>query len=313
MTTLPNARNGQAGPFDSLQDKTSGQATQGRREPKKVTVPEILSKKARRETITCLTAYDYPTARILEEAGVDIILVGDSLAMVVLGHENTLAVTMEEMLHHTRAVRRGTERALLVADMPFGSFQLDPQGAVANAIRFVKEAGAEAVKIEGGEKRLELISKLVENDIPVMGHIGLTPQSIHALGGFKLQGKTLPAAEQLLRDARAVEAAGAFSLVLESIPAEVAERITRELAIPTIGIGAGPACDGQVLVIHDLVGLSFGVQPRFARRYAELEPVLEEAVRHFCDDVRSGSFPGEAETVHLPAEVREQWWARRPN
>ena len=299
MSTLPNPQ--RAGPFDS---------TQGRRETKKVTVPEILGRKSRREPITCLTAYDYPTARILDEAGVDILLVGDSLAMVMLGQENTLAVTMEEMLHHTRAVRRGTERALLVADMPFGSFQLDLQTAVGNAIRFLKEAGAEAVKIEGGEKRLELIAKLVENDVPVMGHIGLTPQSVHALGGFKLQGKTLPAAEQLLRDARAVEAAGAFSLVLESIPAEVAERITREVKIPTIGIGAGPACDGQVLVLHDLVGLSFGVQPRFARRYADLRAVLEQAVQAFCADVHRKTFPGEAETVHLPPEVREPWLAR---
>ena len=296
MSTLPNARPGQS----------------GREIPRRgITVPEILSKKARGEKITCLTAYDYPTARVVDEAGVDIILVGDSLAMVVLGQENTLAVTMEEMLHHTRAVRRGVQRALLVADMPFGSFQLDLNAAVANAIRFVKEAGAEAVKIEGGEKRLELIGKLVENDIPVMGHIGLTPQSIHALGGFKMQGKTLAAAEQLLRDARAVEAAGAFSLVLESIPVEVAERITGEVRIPTIGIGAGPACDGQVLVLHDLIGLSFAVQPRFARRYADLRAALEQAVRGFCADVVKGDFPGEAETSHLPPEVREQWLATR--
>lgn len=293
MSTLPNARPGQTG-----------------RETRKVTVPDILSKKSRDERITCLTAYDYPTARVVDEAGVDIILVGDSLAMVVLGLENTLAVTMEEMLHHTRAARRGVQRALLVADMPFGSFQLDVNAAVANAVRFVKEAGAEAVKIEGGEKRLELIGRLVENDIPVMGHIGLTPQSIHALGGFKMQGKTLPAAEQLLRDARAVEAAGAFSIVLESIPAEVAERITRELRIPTIGIGAGPACDGQVLVLHDLVGLSFAVQPRFARRYADLRAALEQAARAFCADVLKGDFPGEAETSHLSPEVRASWLAR---
>jgi len=293
MSTVPNARSGQNG-----------------RETKKVTVPGIISKKTRGEKITCLTAYDYPTARLLDAAGVDIILVGDSLGMVVLGYENTLPVTMEEMLHHTRAARRGTARALLVADMPFGSFQLEVNAAVANAVRFVKEAGAEAVKIEGGEKRLELIARLVENDIPVMAHIGLTPQSVHALGGFKMQGKTLAAADELLRDARAVEAAGAFSLVLESIPAEVAERITRELRIPTIGIGAGPACDGQVLVWHDLIGLSFGVDPKFARRYADLRPLLEQAVGRFVADVTGGNFPGEAETYHLPLEVREQWQAR---
>ncbi|MFQ5664509.1 MAG: 3-methyl-2-oxobutanoate hydroxymethyltransferase [Terriglobia bacterium] len=299
MSTLPSARPG-AGPFDS---------TQGKRETRKVTVPEILSKKSRRDKVTCLTAYDYPTARIVDAAGADMILVGDSLAMVVLGHENTLPVTMEEMLHHTRAVRRGTQRALLIADMPFGSYQLDLNDALANAVRFVKEAGAEAVKIEGGQKRLDLILKLVENDIPVMGHIGLTPQSIHALGGFKVQGKTLAAAEQLLRDARAVEAAGAFSVVLESIPAEVAERITAELSIPTIGIGAGPGCDGQVLVLHDLIGLSFGVEPKFARRYADLRAALGQAVGHFVADVIRGDFPGAAETYHLPPELREHWLA----
>ncbi|OFV85704.1 MAG: 3-methyl-2-oxobutanoate hydroxymethyltransferase [Acidobacteria bacterium RIFCSPHIGHO2_01_FULL_67_28] len=270
----------------------------------------MISKKTRGEKISCLTAYDYPTARLLDAAGVDISLVGDSLGMVVLGYENTLPVTMEEMLHHTRAVRRGVARALLVADMPFGSFQLGVNDAVANAVRFVKEAGAEAVKIEGGEKRLELIARLAENDIPVMAHIGLTPQSVHALGGFKVQGKTLAAADALLRDARAVEAAGAFSLVLESIPAEVAERITRELKIPTIGIGAGPACDGQVLVWHDLIGLSFGVDPKFVRRYADLRPLLEQAIGRFVADVTGGAFPGEAETTHLPAEVREQWQSR---
>jgi len=295
MSTLPNSR------------RESGRETLQRR----VTVPEILAKKTRGERITCLTAYDYPTARIVDSAGVDMILVGDSLAMVVLGYENTLPVTMEEMLHHTRAARRGTERALLIADMPFGSYQRDAEDALANAIRFVKEAGAEAVKIEGGQKRLDVILKLVENDIPVMGHIGLTPQSIHALGGFKMQGKTMAAAEQLLRDAHAVEAAGAFSVVLESIPAEVAELITRELKIPTIGIGAGPGCDGQVLVWHDLVGLSFGVQPRFARRYADLRLALEQVVRHYVEDVTTGVFPGEAETAHLQAEVAEKFLSRR--
>ncbi|MBI4466870.1 MAG: 3-methyl-2-oxobutanoate hydroxymethyltransferase [Acidobacteria bacterium] len=300
MSTLPSAPNGPAG-------RETRPAKNG---VDKVTVPDILSKKSRGERITCLTAYDYPTARIVDAAGVDIILVGDSLGMVVLGYENTLPVTMDEMLHHTRAVRRGTQRALLVADMPFGSFQLELAEAVANAVRFVKEAGAEAVKFEGGEKRLELVARLVENDIPVMGHIGLTPQSIHALGGFKVQGKTLAAAEQLVRDARAVEAAGAFSLVLESIPTEVAERITRELKVPTIGIGAGAGCDGQVLVWHDLVGLSFGVQPKFARRYADLRAALEQAVRGFVSDVHAGAFPGEAETTHLAPDVREQWLAR---
>ena len=278
----------------------------GGNESRKVTVPTILEKKALGERITCLTAYDYPTARLVDEAGMDMILVGDSLAMVVLGYENTLPVTVEEMLHHTRAVRRGVKRALLVADMPYGSFHLDAASAVASAVRFVKEGGAEAVKVEGGEKRLELIARMVEAEIPVMGHIGLTPQSVHALGGFKVQGKSLEAAERLMRDARAVEAAGAFSIVLESIPRELGALITRELKIPTIGIGAGPECDGQVLVFHDLVGLSFGVQPRFARRYADLAEQIRKAVEGFKQDTLIGAFPADAESYHLPAETRER-------
>jgi 3-methyl-2-oxobutanoate hydroxymethyltransferase len=277
----------------------------------KVTVPDIVSRKSRLPSgslaeprITCLTAYDYPTARLLDEAEVDILLVGDSLAMVVLGYENTLPVTMEEMLHHTRAVRRGAKRALLVADMPYGSFHTSVAESVANAVRFVKEAGAEAVKVEGGERRLELIARLVEAEIPVMAHIGLTPQSLHALGGFRVQGKTADAAEQLLRDARAIEAAGAFCVVLESIPRELAARISRELRIPTIGIGAGPDCDGQILVFHDMVGLTSGHTPKFARRYANLGETIAAAVGEYCADVRAGRFPSDAESYHLPAEVR---------
>ncbi len=279
----------------------------------KVTVPDILSRKfpvSKPQSdvprkITCLTAYDYPTARLLDEAGVDILLVGDSLGMVVLGYENTLPVTMEEMLHHTRAVRRGTRRALVVADMPYGSYHAEVAESVRNAVRFVKEAGAEAVKVEGGERRLELIARLVEAEIPVMGHVGLTPQSLHAMGGFKVQGKTPEAAEQLLRDARAVEAAGAFSIVLESVPRELATRITAELRIPTIGIGAGPDCDGQVLVIHDLLGFSLGHTPKFARRYANLAETISQAAREYCDDVQNGRFPSDAESFHLPAGSRE--------
>jgi len=284
----------------------------------KVTVPDILSRKSppaneSRQThgkITCLTAYDYPTARLLDEAGVDILLVGDSLGMVVLGYENTLPVTMEEMLHHTRAVRRGTRRALVVADMPYGSFHTELSESLRNAVRFVKEAGAEAVKVEGGERRLELISRLVEAEIPVMGHIGLTPQSLNALGGFRVQGRTVEAAEQLLRDARAVEAAGAFSVVLESVPRELAARITQQVRIPTIGIGAGPDCDGQVLVIHDLLGFTQGSVPRFARRYANLAETIARAAGEFCDDVRSGRFPSDEESFHLPAETRDRVLAR---
>lgn len=280
----------------------------------KVTVPEILSRKASPsprnpsagKKITCLTAYDYPTARLLDDAGVDILLVGDSLGMVVLGYDSTLPVTLEEMLHHTRAVRRGTRRALVVADMPFGTYQGDSAEAVRNAVRFVKEAGAEAVKVEGGERRMDLIARLVDAQIPVMGHIGLTPQSQHLLGGFKVQGKSVEAAEQLFRDAQAIAAAGAFSVVLESIPRELAALITEKLPIPTIGIGAGPGCDGQVLVFHDLVGLSLGGAPKFARRYADLATMISRAAAEYLDDVRSGSFPSDAESFHLPAEMRER-------
>jgi len=280
----------------------------------KITVPDIVSRKSHGVThprITCLTAYDYPTARLLDDAGVDMLLVGDSLAMVVLGYENTLPVTIEEMLHHTRAVRRGTRHALVIADMPYGSFHTGIEDSVRNAVRFIKEAGAEAVKIEGGEKRLELIHRLVEAEIPVMGHVGLTPQSLHALGGFKVQGKTAEAAEQLLRDARAVEAAGAFSIVLEAVPRELAAQVTRELRIPTIGIGAGPECDGQVLVIHDLLGLHLGRQPKFARRYAHLAETIAQAVGQYCDDVRTGQFPTDAESYHVSNGVREQEASRK--
>jgi 3-methyl-2-oxobutanoate hydroxymethyltransferase len=274
----------------------------------KITVPGILQRKSAGSPqnnsaakITSLTAYDYPTARLLDEAGVDVLLVGDSLAMVMLGYESTLPVTMEEMLMCTRAVRRGTRRALLVADMPYGSYHGDPAEAVRNAVRFVKEAGAEAVKIEGGERRMELIARVVDAEVPVMGHIGLTPQSVNAFGGFRVQGKTEQAAEQVLRDARAVEAAGAFAVVLESIPRELAARVTSELRIPTIGIGAGPDCDGQVLVIHDLVGLSFGHQAKFTRRYAEVGDIISRAAAQYCRDVQQGTFPSDDESYHAPA------------
>jgi 3-methyl-2-oxobutanoate hydroxymethyltransferase len=279
----------------------------------KITVPDLLQRKtqaadphSKAQKITCLTAYDYPTARLLDEAGVDVILVGDSLGMVVLGHENTLSVTIDEMLHHTRAVRRGTRRALVVADMPYGSYHTDTAESLRNAMRFVKEAGAEAVKVEGGERRLELISRLTEAEIPVMGHVGLTPQSLNALGGYRVQGKTADAAEQLIRDARAVEAAGAFAVVLEAVPRELAAQITRELRIPTIGIGAGPDCDGQVLVIHDLLGLTFGQTPRFARQYANLGEIISKAVHEYCEDVRSGTFPSDGESYHAARMAMEQ-------
>ncbi len=279
----------------------------------KVTVPDILSRKyafpnslSKTAKITCLTAYDYPTARLLDEAGVDVLLVGDSLGMVVLGYESTLPVTLEEMLHHTKAVRRGAHRALLVADMPYGSYHTETAESVRNAVRFVKEAGAEAVKIEGGERRIELISRLVEAEIPVMGHVGLTPQSLHAMGGFRVQGKTPDSAEQVLRDARAVEAAGAFAIVLEGMPRELAAQITRDLRIPTIGIGAGPDCDGQVLVLNDLLGLSFGPAPKFVRQYAHLGEMISHGVRKYCEDVRAGNFPTDAESYHMPQASGER-------
>jgi 3-methyl-2-oxobutanoate hydroxymethyltransferase len=279
----------------------------------KITVPDLLQRKSQAaiplsnaKKITCLTAYDYPSARLLDEAGVDVILVGDSLGMVVLGHENTLSVTIEEMLHHTRAVRRGTRRALVVADMPYGSYHTDLSDSLHNAMRFVKEAGAEAVKVEGGERRLELISRLTEAEIPVMGHVGLTPQSLNALGGFRVQGKTADTAEQLIRDARAVEAAGAFAVVLEAVPRELAAQITRELRIPTIGIGAGPDCDGQILVLHDVIGLTFTALPKFARRYSNAAETISRSVREYCDDVRAGMFPSDAESYHTARAAREE-------
>src|SRR5712691_2444001 len=277
----------------------------------KITVPELLQRKtsptgssSNSKKIVCLTAYDYPTARLLDEAGVDVILVGDSLAMVVLGYDSTLPVTLDEMIHHARAVRRGTKHALLVADMPFGSYHSDTAESLRNAVRFVKEAGVEAVKVEGGERRLELIARLTEAEIPVMGHIGLTPQSVNALGGYRVQGKTPGAAEQLIRDARAVEASGAFAVVLEAVPRELAVQITRELHIPTIGIGAGPDCDGQILVVHDILGLTFSQPPKFARQYANVAEIISNAVREYCEDVRNSGFPSDAESYHAPQATK---------
>lgn len=279
----------------------------------KITVPDLLQRKSlaagslsNSTKITCLTAYDYATARLLDEAGVDVLLVGDSVGMVVLGYESTLPVSIEEMLHHTRAVRRGTRRALVVADMPYGSYHSDMAESLRNAMRFVKEAGAEAVKVEGGERRLELIVRLTEAEIPVMGHVGLTPQSVNALGGYRVQGKTADAAGQLLRDARAVEAAGAFAVVLEAVPRELAAQITRELRIPTIGIGAGPDCDGQILVIHDLLGLTFGQTPKFARQYASVGEIISKAARDYCEDVRGGTFPSDGESYHAAQTAKEE-------
>src|SRR5260370_22472022 len=226
--------------------------------------------------------------------------------MVALGYDSTLPVTLDEMIHHARAVRRGTKHALLVADMPFGSYHSDTAESLRNAVRFVKEAGAEAVKVEGGERRLELIARLTEAEIPVMAHVGLTPQSVNALGGYRVQGKTADAAEKLLRDAHAVEASGAFAVVLEAVPRELSAQITGELHIPTIGIGAGPDCDGQILVVHDLLGLTFGAKPKFARQYANVGQIISKAIREYCDDVRGGTFPSDGESYHAAQMAIEQ-------
>ena len=273
-------------------------------QPKKITTQHIREKKQRGEAITCLTAYDYWSAKLVDQAGVDMVLVGDSLAQVVLGHENTMSVTMDEMLHHTRAARRGTQRALLIGDMPYGSYHASEQEAVANALRFLKEASAEAVKLEGGEKRAPLAHRMIDAEIPVMGHIGLTPQSLHAMGGYKVQGKTLPAVEQLMRDATALDQAGVFAIVLEGIPMEVAAMITREVSCPTIGIGAGKDCDGQVLVFHDILGLTFHPPAKFVRQYADAGTLIRDAATQFIQDVASGAYPAEAESYHLPRETR---------
>jgi 3-methyl-2-oxobutanoate hydroxymethyltransferase len=269
----------------------------------KITASSLLEKKKHHELITCLTAYDYPSARLIDEAGIDMILVGDSLGMVMLGYDNTLPVSVPEMLHHVRAVRRGVKHALLIADMPYASYHVGMRDTLRNAVRFIKDGGAEAVKIEGGEKRARIVERLVDAEIPVVGHIGLTPQSLHAMGGYKVQGKSLKAVEQLMRDAVALERAGAFCVVLEGIPREVAAMITRELEVPTIGIGAGPDCDGQVLVFHDLLGLTFAPAAKFVRRYADLGSAITNAVLTYKDDVKSGSFPSEAESYHLPKDT----------
>ncbi len=274
--------------------------------PEKVSAPSLRASKERGEKLVCLTAYDYPTARLVDEAGIDIILVGDSLGNVVLGYGNTVPVTLEEMLTHVKAVRRAVQRALLVADMPYGSFHTGPDDAVKNALRLVKEGGAEAVKLEGGHKRVQLVKRLVDEEVAVMGHIGLTPQSINKLGAYRVQGKTASAARQLLDDARAMEDAGAFALVLEVVPREIAQLITESLSIPTIGIGAGVHCDIQVLVLHDMLGLSFGKQARFVRPYADLHQTITDAVSRFADDVRGGTYPSDAESYGLPAEAADE-------
>ncbi len=270
----------------------------------KVTVSAVHDKKLHRDPITCLTAYDYASARIVDEAAIDMVLVGDSLAMTMLGHENTLSVTVEEMLHHVRAVRRGVKQALLIADMPYGSYQVDSNEAVRNAIRFTKEGGAEVVKVEGGEKRADLIRRIIDSEIPVAGHIGLTPQSVNVMGGYKVQGKSLAAIEQLMRDAVALDRAGVACIFLEGIPREVSGMITAEVGTPTIGIGAGPECDGQVLVFHDILNLTFAEPAKFVRRYGDAAALISNAVAAFRADVLSGQYPSDRESYHLPKETR---------
>jgi 3-methyl-2-oxobutanoate hydroxymethyltransferase len=271
----------------------------------KVTVPYLLEKKLLRQPIVSVTAYDYASARMVDEAGLDMVLVGDSLAMVMQGQENTLAITMDEMLLYTRGVRRAVRRALLVADMPFGSYQADEREGIANAVRFVKEAGAEAVKLEGGRERAELVRRIVGAEIPVMGHVGLTPQSVHRMGGYKVQGKTMAAIDELRADALALEEAGCFAIVLEGVPRELARVVTEELRIPTIGIGAGPDCDGQILVLHDMMTMTFSAPAKFVRRYANVAGVMSEALAEYKRDVEARTFPSDAESYHLSQETRE--------
>lgn len=273
-------------------------------ERKKFTTLAMRQKKARRQPISMLTAYDYATAQALDRAGIDSILVGDSVGMVVLGYANTLPVTMDEMIHHSKAVARGAQHALLIGDMPFLSYQVCAEDAVRNAGRFLQEAGMDAVKLEGGRERIGAIEAIVAAGIPVMGHLGLTPQSVHALGGFRTQGKTASAARRILEDALALEQAGCFSLVLEKVPARLAQAITERLEIPTIGIGAGSGCDGQVLVTHDLLGLFDRFTPSFVKKYADLHAEMARAFTAYKAEVEVGTFPGPEHSV----EMEDQEW-----
>ncbi len=273
--------------------------------PEKVYVPALRAAKEKGEKIVCLTAYDYPTARIVDEAGVEIILVGDSIGNVIHGYGNTIPVTLEEILSAVKAVKRGSNRALLIADMPYGSFHLGADETVRNALKLMKDGGAEAVKLEGGRNRVDLVKRLVDEEIPVMAHIGLTPQSVHKLGGYSVQGKTVETAQILLEDAKMLEEAGAFAIVLELVPREIAAIITKELKISTVGIGAGIECDIQVLVLHDLIGLSFGRLPRFVRQYANIREVMTEAVTNWMEDVKSGNYPSEKESYGMPEEKKK--------
>lgn len=270
---------------------------------KRVTVTDLRRMKSRGERISMITAYDATFAKLADRGGADVILVGDSLGMVVQGHQDTLGVSLDDVIYHTKAVLRGAERAHVVADMPFMTYQADVVEAMRNAGRLLKEGGAQSVKLEGGEEHAELVYRLVRSGIPVMGHLGLTPQSVHAMGGFKVQGKTQAQAEQLLRDARALEAAGAYAIVLEGVPVELSRVVTEALDIPTIGIGAGVDCDGQVLVIYDLLGLFDDFVPKFVKQYAKLGPAAVDAIQTYTDEVRAGAFPEEAHTFHTKEKL----------
>ncbi len=273
---------------------------------KKMTTLAFRQKKERGEPITMLTAYDYPTALAMDKAGIDSILVGDSLAMVVLGYENTLPVTMEEMLHHARAVARGAKTALLIGDMPFMSYQVSVEEAVRNAGRFLQQGGMDAVKLEGGRERADAVRAIVGSGIPVMGHLGLTPQSIHQLGGFRAQGKTASAAKRLVEDALLLEEAGCFGIVLESVPARLAELISKKISIPTIGIGAGVGCDGQVLVTHDVLGLFDRFTPKFVKKYADFHAAMNKAFTDYIEDVETKRFPSQEHSVEMDDKQWEQ-------
>ena len=274
--------------------------------PEKVYLPAIRAAKDNGEKLVCLTAYDYPTARIVDEAGVDMILVGDSIGNVIHGYGNTIPVTLDEIVTALISVKRATERAMVVADMPYGTYHVSEDESVRNALKLMKYGGAEAVKLEGGRNRVELVKRLVNEEIPVIAHIGLTPQSVYKLGGYRVQGRTAEAAKRLIEDAKMLEDAGAFAIVLELVPREVAAIITENLEISTIGIGAGAECDIQVLVLHDLVGMTFGRQPRFVRQYSSVRDVMTEAIQNWTNDVKTGAYPNEKESYGLTEETKKE-------
>jgi 3-methyl-2-oxobutanoate hydroxymethyltransferase len=274
--------------------------------PEKVYLPAIRAAKESGEKLVCLTAYDYPTARIVDEAGVDIILVGDSMGNVIHGYGNTIPVTLDEICSALIAVKRATERAMVVADLPYGTYHVNADETVRNALRLMKYGGAEAIKLEGGRNRVDLVKRLVDEEIPVVAHIGLTPQSVYKMGGYRVQGRTADSANKLIEDAKLLEEAGAFAIVLELVPREVAAIITRELEISTIGIGAGAECDIQVLVLHDLVGMTFGRQPRFVRQYSSVRDVMTEAIQNWTKDVKNGNYPSEKESYGLTEETKKE-------